>query len=72
MVYLSTPAIQLTSRPSVAWSTSWRFEGGAPTQREDVMSYAPTATGLRQCLTQPAGDRQLDTAALEKLFLSLA
>lgn len=38
----------------------------------DRAGFAVIATGLRQCLTEePSGDR-MNTAALEKLFLSLA
>ena len=38
----------------------------------DRAGFAVIATGLRQCLTEdPSGD-SVDTASLEKLFLSLA
>jgi len=37
----------------------------------DRAGFAVIATGLRQCLTADPSD-QMDTSALEKLFLSLA
>ena len=39
----------------------------------DKAGFTIIATGLRQCLTNPdTANAELDTAALEKLFLSLA
>ena len=39
----------------------------------DKAGFTIIATGLRQCLTNPeSADAELDTAQLEKLFLSLA
>ncbi|MGN8245745.1 metal-sensitive transcriptional regulator [Cellulomonas soli] len=38
----------------------------------DKAGFAIIATGMRQCLTGPEGEQQLDVARLEKLFLSLA
>ena len=38
----------------------------------DRAGFAIVATGLRQCVTQPARSGTPDLAALEKLFLSLA
>lgn len=39
----------------------------------DKAGFTIIATGLRQCLTNPEStDSELDTAQLEKLFLSLA
>lgn len=45
----------------------------AVTKALDKAGFAIVASGLRQCLANPDGeDAELDTAALEKLFLSLA
>jgi DNA-binding FrmR family transcriptional regulator len=38
----------------------------------DRAGFAVIAGGLRQCLLEESADNQVDTAALEKLFLSLA
>ena len=38
----------------------------------DRAGFAIIATGLKQCLTEADGADSLDTAAMEKLFLSLA
>ena len=38
----------------------------------DRAGFAIIATGLKQCLSDPDGDGSMDTAAMEKLFLSLA
>ena len=38
----------------------------------DRAGFAIIATGLKQCLADPDGNGSLDTAAMEKLFLSLA
>ena len=38
----------------------------------DRAGFAIIATGLKQCLADPDGNGPLDTAAMEKLFLSLA
>ena len=38
----------------------------------DRAGFAVIATGLRQCLTESPDGNGVDTAALEKLFLSLA
>ena len=38
----------------------------------DRAGFAVIATGLRQCLTEDPSGQTMDTASLEKLFLSLA
>lgn len=38
----------------------------------DRAGFAIIATGLKQCLTDSAGQESLDIKAMEKLFLSLA
>jgi DNA-binding FrmR family transcriptional regulator len=38
----------------------------------DRAGFAVVASGLRQCLAQEDGARELDVATMEKLFLSLA
>jgi DNA-binding FrmR family transcriptional regulator len=38
----------------------------------DRAGFAVIAGGLKQCLLEESADNQVDTAALEKLFLSLA
>ena len=38
----------------------------------DRAGFAIIATGLKQCLTESGGVENLDTQAMEKLFLSLA
>jgi DNA-binding FrmR family transcriptional regulator len=38
----------------------------------DRAGFAVIAGGLRQCLMEETSDNQVDTATLEKLFLSLA
>lgn len=38
----------------------------------DRAGFAVIATGLRQCMSDPDADLTVDTAKLEKLFLSLA
>ena len=38
----------------------------------DRAGFAIIASGLKQCLTDPTGTASMDTAAMEKLFLSLA
>lgn len=38
----------------------------------DKAGFAIIATGLRQCMTDPTEQSQVDVARLEKLFLSLA
>ena len=39
----------------------------------DRAGFAVIAAGLKQCITEdPSGDGSVDTASLEKLFLSLA
>ena len=38
----------------------------------DRAGFAIIATGLKQCLSEADGADSLDTAAMEKLFLSLA
>jgi DNA-binding FrmR family transcriptional regulator len=38
----------------------------------DRAGFAVIATGLRQCLTDDPSGENMDTASLEKLFLSLA
>jgi DNA-binding FrmR family transcriptional regulator len=38
----------------------------------DRAGFAIIATGLKQCLADQEGNADLDTAAMEKLFLSLA
>ena len=38
----------------------------------DRAGFAIIATGLKQCLSDPDGAESMDTAAMEKLFLSLA
>jgi len=38
----------------------------------DRAGFAIIATGLKQCITEAGGADSMDTAAMEKLFLSLA
>lgn len=38
----------------------------------DRAGFLVVSTALKECLTAPEGEGELDTAELEKLFLSLA
>ena len=38
----------------------------------DKAGFSIVASGLKQCLSAPEGEAEMDTAKLEKLFLSLA
>jgi DNA-binding FrmR family transcriptional regulator len=46
--------------------------GAAVNRALDPAGFAIIATGLEQCLSHPESSGSMDTAAMDKLFLSLA